>query len=51
MWVRMVWIDSEITEAKDLADNLNEVRAQQEEGGKKLKGYCTVGCGNLELQR
>lgn len=49
MNVRIVWINLESPEAEDLADHASEVRAQQEEGGRKLKGYCTMGCGNLEM--
>lgn len=38
----MVLINLQTVEAKDLADNHNEVKAQQEEGGRKLKEYCTM---------
>lgn len=51
MRVRRMRTGLETAEAECLADSLTEVKAQQEEGGRELAGCCTVGCGNVELQR
>lgn len=38
----------ESPKAEGMAERVREVRAQQEEGGRELKGYCTV---DVAIQR